>query len=345
MFILLLFIVLCSTLFLSFFEREGTIKYKWTYIVITIMLCAMAAFRPEDVVRDYSTYIEHFSSKIKSEIEVEPSFQMIASAIKYFTNSYIWLFIVYALLSIPLFSYALQKLSLHPHLSLSIWIANFFILQNLTQIRVAVSIAFFLWGLFFVLQKQKIRYLLCIVCASFFHYSAIVLLLGVLFSNRPIKKYERYILLSLPIISFVFSIGYIDIIDFIPIPYIQERIRQYNSLSSFETESINFFNIPYLLHLATYFLLLIKYQFLTAKISYLPLIIRIYACTIFFYLSLSFLPVLSTRISELFGIIEVLMIPSVSYAFLPQRYGILIVCIYAIAIFLFNVFYMQLLMF
>ena len=83
MFILLLFIVLCSTLFLSFFEREGTIKYKWTYIVITIVLCAMAAFRPEDVVRDYSTYIEHFSSKTKSEIEVEPSFQMIASAIKY----------------------------------------------------------------------------------------------------------------------------------------------------------------------------------------------------------------------------------------------------------------------
>ena len=177
MFILLLFIVLCSTLFLSFFEREGTIKYKWTYIVITIVLCAMAAFRPEDVVRDYSTYIEHFSSKTKSEIEVEPSFQMIASAIKYFTNSYIWLFIVYALFintSILVIAFT-ENFSLHPHLSLSIWIANFFHTSKSNSDKSCCIYSILPMGTLFCSSEAEnqvlIMYCLCIIF-SLFSYSS-----------------------------------------------------------------------------------------------------------------------------------------------------------------------------
>lgn len=305
----------------------------------------MAAFRPIGVDKDSATYVEYFYERNKSAIEVEPSFLYLVSFIKDQTNSPRLLFITYALFSVPLFCFVLNRLSPTPHLSMCVWIANFFILQNLTQMRVAVSVAFFALGLHALLHKRRLLYLICSLLGVFFHYSAIFFFLGILFSNKYITRKETYILASIPIISFILAIGHIDIVSLIPIPYMQERLRQYTALNEQFGEKINYFNISYLLHLVVYYFILWKQRILAPKVYYLPIITRVFGLSILLYVSLSFLPVLASRISELFSVVEVFMIPSIIYAFIPKKSGIALVSIYCLGIILFNIFHLQLLQF
>lgn len=340
MFVLLLFIVLFITLFLSFFEREGTIKYKWTYMIIVIVLCALAAFRPQDVDKDYLTYVDYFTYSDNNPIDVEPSFEIIVKAIKVFTSDSRWLFIVYAIITIPLFTYILNKISTTPHLSLAVWISNFYIIHGLTQIRVGVSTAFFLMGLSFLIRKKNRLYLLvCILCAIFFHYSAIFYLLLLFISNKEVSKKELLCWAAIPIVPFALSLGGIDILNLIPNGYIRERVQLYNSVSNNGVERVNYFNIPYLLHLLVYYFLLIKYKLITTRIKYLPLIIRVYGISVFFYIAFSFLPVLAFRTSELFGIIEILMLPAIIHGVRPNRVGVLLVAVITIAMMIINILY------
>lgn len=343
MFILLLFIVLFSTLFLSFFEREGTIKYKWTYMIIVIVLCALAAFRPHDVDKDYLTYVDYFTYSDNNPIDVEPSFEIIVNAIKLFTSDSRWLFIVYAIITIPLFTYVLNKISITPHLALAVWISNFYIIHGLTQIRVGVSTAFFLLGLSFLIRKKNRFYLfVCILCAILFHYSAIFYLLVLFVSNKELSKKELLCWAAIPIVPFALSLGGIDILNLIPNGYIRERVQLYNSVSNNDIERVNYFNIPYMLHLLVYYFLLIKYKLITTRINYLPLIIRVYGISVFFYIVFSFLPVLAFRTSELFGIIEILMLPAIIHGVRPNRVGILLVAAITIAMMMINILYNKL---
>ncbi len=340
MFILLLFIVLCSTLFLSFFEREGTIKYKWTYMIIVIVLCALAAFRPEDVDKDYLTYVDYFNNSANIPIDVEPSFEIIVKAIKVFTTDARWLFIFYALIAIPLFTYALNKISVTPHLALAVWISNFYIIHGLTQIRVGVSTAFILLGLTYLIRKKNRLYLLvCILCAIFFHYSAIFYLLLLFISNKEISKKELLCWAIIPILSISFTLGGIEILDFLPNNSIGKRIEVYHSLNNYGIEKINFFNKPFLLRLLTYYFILIKYKLLSTRIKYLPLIIRIYGISVFLYMAFSFIPTLAIRSSELFGIIEILMLPAIIYGVRPRRVGIILVALYIFEVIMVNILY------
>lgn len=346
MFIVVLLLLLTLCLFFSFFEEEDNLVLQWSFLGIATLLLGLAAFRPIGIDKDSLTYVSYFFDRTNSDISVEPSFQFIVMVIKALGGSPNLLFVVYAALSIPLFIYAIKRISTTPYLSLAIWVSNFYILQNLTQIRVAVSEAFFLLGLVFLLDKRRWLFVVCALLGLVFHYSALLLLVGLLFSNREIKNKERIALAAIPIVSFAFTLGDINLLDLIPIPYIQERIRAYNEMSSSGTlgaEKVNYLNIPYLLRLTVYYFLLWKQEYISKQVPYLPMMTRIYALSILFYVTLSFLPILASRISELFAIVEVFFIPCIIYGFRPRYAGKLLVNIYAIALFLFNILYQKLL--
>lgn len=346
MFILALVIILLTLLFLSFFEQSNQRIVAYVYLGIAFLLVAMAALRPLGIDKDSHTYISYFFGRGIGGLGVEYSFQLLVSTIRSLSTEVRWLFVTYALLSIPLFITVVAKFSTTPLLSLGVWISNLYILQNLTQIRVAVSVAFFLWGLYFIYRQQKKYYFLCILAAIFFHYSALFYLFGLFLTNRDIGKKENILLLAIPVVTFALSFGGTSILELIPLPYIQERVKQYDTMSKsgiIGGEGINYFNIPYLSKLVVYYLILWKYSLIKLKVPYISLIIRTYGASIFFYILLSFLPIMASRVSELFGVVECLLIPALIYGIYPRIVGKTLVFLHIFALFFINIFYLQLL--
>lgn len=73
-----------------------------------------------------------------------------------------------------------------------------------------------------------------------------------------------------------------------------------------------------------------------------PLMIKIFALSLMSFTVFSFLPVIAFRTSEMFGIVEILLIPSLAYAVKPLNVGKILVLIFASAMLLLNIFYSEL---
>lgn len=314
--LLTLFIIACA---LSFFDADKNKATIITYVVMAVIMVAVAGLRPIGIDNDSNNYVGYFYWG--GDDTVELSFVIISAIIRKIADEPQILFIVYALLSIPFKAYIITKLTDLWFLALAVWLSRYMILQDMTQIRVAVSTAVFLYSLLFLDNGRKDKYLLCCVVATFFHYSAIVMFPLVFIGNKELSKKWIIALYALPVIGYMFSSLHINFLSLIPIPYLQEKVEIYEMARDeglMGMDEINIFNSMYLLRLALYYLLLWKYDVVKEHTKYLPVFLKIFAFSYIAYTMLSFIPVFASRISEFYGIVELLLMPLVVYTVKPE---------------------------
>lgn len=310
------FITACA---LSFFDEEKNRTMIIAYVVMTFIMVLTAGLKPISIDNDSNAYVNYFY--YANDDTVELSFVMIASILRNIADEPQLLFIVYAILSIPFKAYALTKISDLWFLGMAVWLSRYMILQDMTQIRVAVSTAIFLYSLLYLGNGDKRKYLLCCVGATFFHYSAIVMFPLALVGNKDLTKRWLIALYVLPIMGYMLSSLNINFLNLIPIPYIQDKVEIYEAARDdgfMGMDEINLFNPMYLLRLALYYLLLWKYEIVKEHCAILPILLKIFAFSYVAYTMLSFIPVFAYRISEFYGITELVLMPLVIYTVKPE---------------------------
>ena len=224
MFIGLLYIVLLFLVVVSFFEDEEIHNQKLMMTIFILVITLCSAFRPEGVDKDYLSYLDYFYDPTSGmALLTEPSFKLISSIARFF-DAPLLIFIIYAFLAIPLKAYSIAKLSPFCYLSFLVWFTHLYIVQDLTQIRVAVASAIYLFSIPYLADGRKKIYLLLIVFSILFHYSALFLLPIAFVGNKPLSKKWIIILLLLPFIFYVCPVITADLLALIPIPFIQEKI-------------------------------------------------------------------------------------------------------------------------
>lgn len=310
---------------------------KILFLFFGILLIAYVGFRDGESVRDYNLYITFFDNP---KTFIEPSFTFIAFIIKkYLYGDVILLFIIYAILGVTIKLKAIAQLTPLFFLSLLVYLSNFLILHEMTQIRVGIASGILLLCIKPIYERKLTTFLLLCAVAVLFHYSALILLaLWFIDGEKP-----RYLLLllAIPIGLIVYFLN-INLILTIPIPFLQEKITIYQDwqklgLKGFE--KINVFNVLFLLRCGIYYLLLYKYELLIKSSKYAIILLKIYALSLFALLAFSVMPVVAFRISELLGIVEIILLPMTFYLFKPSVFSKGIVFIVCLAVMLLNVFY------
>ncbi len=347
MFTLSLFFLFACVSSVCLFDREKTAAVRYTYIGIGVLLFCFAAFKPVGVDADSPNYLGYYyggGNEIAREA-MEITFIWIIDLSKWIFEDPRGMFILYAFCSIPLHMYAITKNTDLWLISLLVWMSNFFILQDLTQIRVGVSAGFFLMGLWFLAQGKRKEYLLMAVLATTFHYSAAVLFALVIFGNKPLNKTWLYILAATPLTGYAIHIAGIDPLTILPIPFLQDKMELYKELrdSGIAGDAINIFNLVHLSKLFAFYILLWKYELVAEKAPYLPLLLKLYALSYFCFTAFAFLPVMAFRVSELIGVVEIILIPYLAYTVRPLSIGKVITVIFAFGLFALNIFYNNLL--
>lgn len=348
----MVFLILSIAVILSLFayyEESIRDKYK-TYILISLglALVLMAGFKDVYSVKDAANY-EYFYQNYDDPIlmkGLEFSYVLISLLLHHITKNAIAIFLFYASIGVGLKFVAIKKLS--PSLlflPLLAYLSNFYMLHELTQIRAGVASGCSLLVIYHSLNNKWQKALPWALIAICFHYSAVVLLVIPLLKRTYLKAKIRYILLGLIPFGYLMHFIGIDIATVLSaMPIIGSKILVYKELQEMGIagDEINVFNLLFLIKLAITFYIAYYYDVIHLNNKSITLFFEMELISILSFLMFSSFPVVAFRISELFGVAEIFLIPMLSYTIKQEKFGKLLSIMVSLGILVLNIFYLKL---
>lgn len=283
--------------------------------IFGILLIAAATFRPS-FMPDYKEYINLISNNGSERLE--PSFYIIRGFWGLIGMNPIGTLLTYAFLGTALVLYAIKRDSNYYWFSLMLFVSIYFILGEMIQIRQAVATGCFLVGVKYIIEKDFQKYIFTCIIAIMFHYSAIVLLF--LYTLSPHKGSKSRYFVAL-VISFLLGI-YIDfgrIVDLINVQLISDVYYAKTALEDSTTQQPPiYFNIRFLIQIVICLFFWIKIEYLKKFNSKALTYLKIYTIGLCIYLLFYKIGDLADRLSTMFLIAEIFLIPLVILVVKPN---------------------------
>ncbi len=324
-----------------------TNNQKFWFKPIMFILFIMCAFRAGYVDRDYQNYVILMDLSVSDPLlPVEPTFKIISwIALKVFGGG-IFLFLVYAAISFTFKIKYIQRNSHYLMLSVLVFYSNIFLLHDMTQIRVAVASIIAFYSLQYIVAGKQKKFVLFILIASSFHITALIFLIAL--NLRADKITKRFLLIYIMLLitayaMFYTNINILTVIEKINIDYIQAKYIQYIKRgNSDEYIPINIFSLFQLIHIAITFLLfyIIRGNLVSKEII---LTAKLYSFAPIALVAFSIMPVFSLRISELFSVAEIILLPYCAYKIKPKMLSLSLVVFICAIMFYINIFHVELL--
>lgn len=325
---------------------HNNIYYSYLFILFFVLLFFIAGFRPVGLDRDSENYARAVQSFIITHnynfITIEPSFYLIVNVSKFLFDDVVrGVFILYALLGVSLTLYAIKKNSSFPLLSLIVYSCFYFVLHEMTQIRVGVAGAIFLLAIPDIVNRNLKSFLIKTALATLFHYVAIIMLFIYLINSKHNKQLFYLFLPLIGILCAITNVGrffLMSIINFLP-EFLSYKINIYLALHEMGIfTEINVFNLYYSSLLIIYYFAIINTNKFKKEINVLQ--IKILGWMLFTFYSFYFLPVFAFRISEFLGLVLIFILPDL-ISIVREKYFIsFVVFLYSIVA-LFNYIFVQ----
>jgi hypothetical protein len=299
------------------FERKSENYVFWA---VMVMLVFMAGFRGEGVDRDYENYVSYMQTI--DNLSIEPTFLLISS-IALMLNNQVVVFLIYAFFGVSLKFIAINKITNLRLLSILFYFSFFFPLHELTQIRAGVASALLLLAIKPIYERKFFQFVILSLLAISFHYAAIFMLPLWFLQTRNVNK---FFLVVVPVGAlFLYLVGIqLGASAPIPIPALQSKIDIYNQLTELgvsDYDQINVFNLVYLGRLAIYYFILFFVNSIQKKNIYVVLLLNIYMLSLAAFPLFSALPVVAFRVTEFYGIVEVVLFPLIVYTIKQQNFA------------------------
>lgn len=316
------------------------------FIIVTIgiILTSFCGFRSIGVATDsysylfmFNTFNNYFDSL---SVGVEPGFSVLTTLLKKIgLDSINYLFLVFALLSVPIKIKFIHKYSKYPILSILIFYSFMYFKQDFTQIRAAVAIAIYIWAIDDILCKRFKLFFLKIVLASFFHVSAIVLCITYFISNKEINKRNYFLMLFGSFVAA--NLKLTTLFLKLPIFSFLTRLQSYiEKSSSGKTDAFNPLGSLFLMQFALSFLLLYFIDNIKNKDKHSIFFVKLLLCgTICLYLLGGLSAGIATRINELLAFSIYISYTYFIYFIKPRIMAVTIVIFLGCTLYWFQMFY------
>ncbi len=319
---------------LSYCNFHSPNKRLGLYILLGIGLICVATFKDGSVLRDYQGFSNSIEGSKYADLDMkEPAFFAIQWITSFFPDSQILLALfLYALFGITTKLIAIRQLTEFWFVALAVYISYYFMNQDMVQIRAGVASGFLLLCIKPIYERNGKRFLLFALAAFLFHYSAIVIFpLWFL----PAKGFKKGFWLSLIPIAYILYFAHFDLVtlaSYIPISAIQAKLKAYQKLAEIGWDDWDFNPLGYT-HLAkiffSYFVLL-NINKLQKRNKYTYVLTKIYILSLVIYLLFANTPTIAHRTRDVLAIVEVVLLPSITYIGVPRFVGKLVPITYAL---------------
>lgn len=313
-------------------QRMG--KYRLPiYLLVGLSLILVAGLREVGIDPDSenyeSTFLNYYHEDTSMAIEV--SYLLLSRIVNIFTNDVHVLFLFYAFWGLSLKFFAFRKLSEYWFLPIVVYIAFYYNLHEVTQIRTGVLSGLYLLAIPLIAAGKRMKAFVLLLIGIFFHTSGIALLPLLFLNNKKSGKKQRLFWASLIPISYIFFFGgNALLLNFSSsIPYIGDKLALYQTGAErgLLTVSVNVFSPLQLLSIMLYFYLLLFYDTISQYNKYFPLMMKCFSIGIFFFATLSIVPVFAQRFSYLFNIVNIILYSNLVYTFKQRWIGKLIIIV------------------
>jgi hypothetical protein len=336
LFITLVFLILTGIVFN--FLPQRSLARRSIFWFSSLILILLAGFREVGIDPDSIGYKKYYESDLILFL-AEPTFAFISFIVRNVFNNFQFVLVLYAIIGILIKYKAINRLTDLKFLSVIVYFGTYYLLHDFTQIRAAVASGILLLCIEPLVKRKFWHFLFLVILAFFFHYSSIVLLPLWFLDNKQFSKKKKFLLyISIPI-GVLFYLLKLDIIVMIPIETIKYKIEIYKATQESADVTLNVFNLVYVVKYLIFYVLLFFYDLLYLKAKYVSILLQIYALSLFAYLALSQNTIFAMRISELLGIVEILLIPFLYYLIKERVVGyILVITIASIYLYI-NIYY------
>lgn len=297
-------------------------RKKYIYLSLLPVFIIVATIISSSYSRDSANYNLGFKSfgstgwgALFSEMSKYETFFLVVSKSLYQLGlAPVYLFLIYAILSVSIKFYLINEHSKDKWLSLAFFSSYFFILHDSTQIRFGLAVAFVYLGLHYLAEGKKLLFsAMVIFSAVMFHVACLPFIILLFFTTKK---------------SLLWSLGLV----FLAI--LLYPMNLHGVLSEFIGDVINYFNIHgtflnvlygYMLKpssnvhlgmatpvtLLVYFCAVIIYQYRREFNRYETLCYNAFILSIFFYILMKDIVDLQVRLGDLFGFSLVFLVPYV----------------------------------
>lgn len=300
------------------------------YYLAGFSLILIAGLRSEDICRDYTEYRRYYEGikNVGNIFFIEPTFVLFTII----TPRIEWLMLIYAVLGVSITLVGIRRLTKFYFLSLLIYFSAYFILHEMTQIRVGVATGLFLLCIEPIYNRKILKFTLITIIAASFHYSALIIFPLYFFRPNKINLILYFTIIPIAYLLHIFGIHFTSLIYLIPAGEAVHQklmIHQLAMSSAEEIPQINVYNIIQLLRIILIYILLWKATLLQKSNKYFIVLIKIYILSVTSFVLFADIPVLSFRISELMGVAEIILLPMILYILKPQLIATILSILYA----------------
>jgi len=340
------YILFAILIVFAILDDNLTIKSKRQLLVLTgFILVLFAGLRSMNVDKDYNSYSRLFdlspspfkiifdpiNTLIKSKNE--PTLTLIFSIIKsIFSKGFPIVIFIYALLSVTLKLKALKLMTNNIMLSILIYFSSIYILQDMTQIRAAVASGLFLLSIPQIINQNSKKFFLIIFLAICFHYSAIIFLPFYFFNTHKINKILFVFILVIPLTLALFKYNPFNFLTQFDFGIYTFKIKAYLIGQAWEKRPINIFNFSILFQIGICVFFVLFCEKLNNKFVVILTKINCFGVALFYIFSYS--PVLAFRISDMLGIVQIILVPYLIYFIKPRALAEGVVILISFALFI-----------
>jgi len=304
--------------------------------IIGVILICIAGLKKPGLDADSLTYVSEILATVDdiSFLSKEPMFWgVVLFNQSFFDGYYTSFFFIFALLGVSIKLYAIKVISPNDlAYSVFVYVAIYYILHELTQIRVGVASGLFLLSLKYVVNRNFKGFFVLNSLGFIFHYSAILAFPVYFISANKINIRSYLILPFIAITIAIFNCafdGYFFsliklILAFLP-HELGFKISLYIDLMSNGVQSeIKLINPLYISVMFMYYVALLYINKVLLFSEYSILAVKLIGLMISSFYMLSFIPVAAYRVSEFYGISLIIFIPSLVMIF-KQRFVVRLV--------------------
>lgn len=303
---MLLYLFIFTMLSILVFSNKD--KPKITLFVVVVFLIIMAGFRG-NIDKDYFMYVGKYESIASGNYPLyEPLFILISYLVSCTVNNVVGLFLFFAFIGVGLKYLAIKKMSNFWVCSILVYFSYFFFLHDMTQIRTSVASAVLLLSIPFIYDKKFNFFVLLMFLGAMSHYS-LVFVVPMYFINEKKVQNVYFFLIPLAYILFFLNINISYLLGVISSFYNVGETRFDYYLKGVKASSIDIFSVLHLIHITISYIFLWKWKFFLLKNKYFVVLIKFYIIGTFLYIAFGDIPALGIRFSELFQIVEIILIP------------------------------------
>jgi hypothetical protein len=314
------------------------------FVLSGVFLTIIAGFRSMNVDRDYGTYVGYIKNIDQiSLVQLEPTFFLITKIAYLTIYPATTLFLIYAILGVGLKFKAISELTEFWFLSVIIYFSYYFLMHEMTEVRVGVGSAILLLSIKDIYNRNLLSFTLKLIIGTLFHYSFMIFAVFYLVNPTKLKPAFFYIIVGLSYLLYFSRFDSLTLVQLIPLPFIQMKIDAYRALmAGGEHLDINVLNVLMIYRLLFMVVLLWKYKLLAESNKYSLILIKIYCWSLFCLVFLASVPVLAFRVNQLLCIVEIILWPFIIYLLKERHLAVIIVVLTGLGMITVELFYNQL---